>query len=246
MSSLTNVIGLIKVIVKDRKNQQKMTVPLDYKTEDLVRRLDRCMSRLDFDQWHRVRLLWVHREAKNWNLARLCSNVATALHSAVSKAELLRHHARHNTPLPTCYWSARHLVVSALGNILSAFEAFRVVYSKPDLNAAHTTAMIRVYLRETFHLLFLFAKLASPRGPKYGYFARWWKESLAESNFEDFKFDNEVEYARLDRPLMNDTNLTGVLGDPARMPGLCLPFHPSRQAVCLNTGPYGSAILRDL
>jgi hypothetical protein len=45
---------------------------------------------------------------------------------------------------------------------------------------------------------------------------------------------------------MENTNIAGVLGDPARMPGSCLPFHPCRPTLYLNTGPYGPATVLNL
>jgi hypothetical protein len=239
MSSLTNVIRILTSFVKDGKKQRKMLVPLDCGQEDLVHQLRRCMNRRAFERWHHTQLDWAQEQARNEALARLCEEVASALQSAVLKAELLRHHTRHKTPLPR-FWSARHLVVSALGDILRAFKAFRAVNEEPDLNAFHIRAMVRRYLMETFHLMFLFENLASSK-PQGNFYFRWWEDSLAESHFEDFRFDNAFEYAQLDRPQMENTNLSGALGDLAQMPETCLPHYATHPVVGLNTGPYGAA-----
>jgi hypothetical protein len=243
MSSLTSVIRILQASVKDGKKQRKMLVPLDCGKEELVHQLGRCMNRHAFERWHHIQLDWVHKQAQNESLARLCEEVASALQSAILKAELLRHHTQHKTPLHH-FWSARHLVVSALGDILRGFKAFRVVNEEPDLNAFHIRAMVRRYLTETFHLMFLFEGLTSSKLQGNFYF-RWWEDSLTESHFEDFRFDNASEYARLDRPLMENTNISGALGDEAQMPEFCLPHYPTNQVLVSNIGPYGTDIYQN-
>jgi hypothetical protein len=246
MASLTSVIRHLEPILKDIKKQRKMIVPLDCRSQDLMRRLSHCPDHLEFDQWHRKRLDWVYHQAQNENLESLCKEVAFALHSAVLKAQLLQYHIMRQKPLPPRYWSARHILMSALGDILSAFYAFRVVNKEPDLNDVHINrAMVLVYLQETFRLMFLFEKLLSPEAKGSAYF-RLWEECLDELNFEDFIFDNGSEYSQLDCPQLEDTNLAGTFPDPEHFPGLCLPHYPSRPKFVLNNGPYGASILPNL
>lgn len=242
MASLTNVINPLKAIVKDVEKEKKMIVPLDCRNQDLVRRLNHYTDHLEFDQWHRKCLVWVYKETRNESLERLCKEVASALHDAVLKAQLLLYHTMRHTSLPTRYWSARHILTSALVDVLSAFKAFLAVNEEPDLNAVYINrAMVLVYLRKTFRLMFLFGKLLSPMGQGRAYF-RLWEESLAESNFEDFRFDSDLEYAQWDRPRLEDTNLSGTLPDPEHFPGICLPHYPSRAKFVLNIGPYGASV----
>jgi len=236
MASLTNVISILTCIVRDVKNPKKMVIPLDCDEADLVHCLGR-LKRHAFKQWHRTQLDWVCSvAAQNESLKHLCKAVASALQWALRKAELLLDHIRYQTPLSR-FWSSRHLIVSALGDILRAFKAFRAVNEEPDLNACHLRTMVRRYLRETFDLMFLFGKFAS--------LEHWyclWEASLAASNFEDFRFDSDSEYAGLDRPQMENTNLSGVLEDPAQMSELCLPNFPTPPALVKNPGPYGARV----
>lgn len=236
MASLTNVINILTSAVRDVKNPKKMVIPLDCDEADLVH----CLGLLKphaFRQWHRTQLDWVYSaEAQNESLKRLCKAVASALQSALRKAQLLLDHLRYQTPLSR-FWTSRHLIVSALCDILCAFEAFRAVNEEPDLNASHIRTIVRRYLRETFDLMFLFGKFAS--------LEHWyclWQASLAASNFEDFSFDSDSDYAGLDRPQMENTNLSGVLEDPAQMPELCLPNFPTPPALVINPGPYGARV----
>lgn len=236
MASLTNVINILTCVVRDVKNPKKMVIPLDCDEADLVHCLGR-LKRHAFRKWHRTQLDWVYSAAaQTGSLKRLCNAVASALQSALRKAELLREHLRCQTCLSR-FWSSRHLIVSALVDILRAFKAFRVVNDEPDLNAHHFRTMVRRYLRETFDLMFLFGKFTSLE-PWYCI----WEASLAASNFEDFKFDSDSDYAGLDRPQMENTNLSGILEDPAQMPELCLPNFPTPPALVKNPGPYGARV----
>ncbi len=209
MASLTNVINILTYVVRDVKNPKKMVIPLDCDEADLVH----CLGLLKphaFRQWHRTQLDWVYSAAaQNESLKRLCKAVASALQSALQKAELSRDHLRYQKSLSR-FWSSRHLIVSAICDVLRAFEAFRAVNEEPDLEAYHIRTIVRRYLRETFDLMFLFGKFAS--------LEHWyclWEASLAASNFEDFRFDSDSDYAGLDRPQMENTNLSNVLKDPA-------------------------------
>lgn len=241
MASLTDAVSILKVLTKDKNKRRKMVVPLDYRNEDILLRLDHCIDLRKFDRRHLARLEWCHQEAHgNTNLERLCKSVASALQYAIVKAELLRFHIRRMTALPTLYWSARHIVVSALGDVLTAFKYFRVVNEEPDLSPVHIRAMVREYLEEAFKLTFLFGKLVFPKG-EGKFFFRCWQASLTESNFEDFRFDHNLDYSQLERPQMEDTNLSGTFPNPAQMPQPYLPYHSTRPARILNTGLYGPA-----
>jgi hypothetical protein len=236
MASLTNVINILTPAVRDVKNPKKMLIPLNSNDADLVHCLGR-LKRHSFRQWHRTQLDWVYSAAgQNESLKRLCKAVASALQFALRKAELLRDHLRYKTSLSR-FWSSRHVVVSALVDVLRAFEAFRAVHEEPDLKDHHIRIMVRRYLRETFDLMFLFGKFAS--------LEQWyclWEASLVASNFEDFRFDSDSEYSRLDRPQMENTNLSGVLEDPAQISELCLPNYPAPPALVKNPGPYGARV----
>jgi hypothetical protein len=168
-----------------------------------------------------------------------------ALRLAIFKAHLLRFHTLHSQPLPPPFLSDRHVVVSALLDVLQAFKAFRVVNKEPGLGGVHIKDMIRIYLRETFELMFLLGKLAFPwRGDKCWF--RWWQAYLVESQFEDFRFDSDDDYPGMDRPHLENTTLQGVLSDPAQVPAPCLPYYSTSPVLLRNTGSYGPAILRNL
>lgn len=241
MSSLTNVINITEAVVK----QSKLDSPLDWETENLVHRLDRCVALQQFDNWHDQQLGWIRHEAQNEMLERLCEDVALALRPVIMRAHLLRFYASHNKPLPAHYLSDRHVVVLALDDVLQAFKAFRIVSEVPDLNAVRIKAMIRIYLIETFELMFLLEKLASPWRADRCWF-KWWQLYLTESQFEDFQFDSEDDYAAMDRPPLEDPRLQGVLLDPAQVPANYLPYYPTSPVLLRNTGSYGPAILRNL
>jgi hypothetical protein len=236
MSSLTNVINIIEVIVK----HNKVEIPLE--TENLVHRLDRCVTLQVFDKRHEQQLGWIRREAQNEKLERLCEDVALSLRPVIMRAHLLKFYTSHGKPLPAHYLSDRHVVVLALDDVLQAFKTFRVVNQMPDFNAVHIRAMIRVYLRETFELMFLLGKIASPQGADRRWF-RCWQFYLAESQFEDFKFDSENDYPSIDQPHLEKSSIQAVLADPAEVPASCLPYHCTGPALLRNFGPYGPAIL---
>jgi hypothetical protein len=161
MSSLTNVINITEAFVRHSK---PLDLPLDWASKDLFHRLDRCVTLHQFDDWHDEQVDWIRQQARNENLERLCEEIALPLRPAILKARLLRRYALEH-PLDCLllygFLSDRHLIVSALRDVLDAFKAFHAVHEEPDLDAVHIRAMIRSYLRKTFELMFLLGKLAT-------------------------------------------------------------------------------------
>jgi hypothetical protein len=244
MSSLTNVINITEAFVTHSK---PLNLPLDWDSKDLFRCLDRCVTLHEFDDWHHQKVDWVHQQARNKNLEQLCEEVALALRPAILKARLARSCAldhSHDQLQLYGFHSDRHLIMSALRDVLDAFKAFRVVTENPDLDAVHVRAMIRIYLKKTFELMFLFGKLAAP-WPEDRCFFRCWQTYLADSRFEDFEFDSDDYYPAMDRPHLQNTGLSGALADPAQVPSCCLPYYCTVPLVILNPGPYGTAIVRN-
>ncbi|KAE9372404.1 hypothetical protein N431DRAFT_242061 [Stipitochalara longipes BDJ] len=242
MSSLSNTINILQNVVEDKTNDEKMAVALDCSSMELIHRLNCCMNPYEFEHWHLRQLDWIHRNAQNEKLERLCEAVAMELRPAIMKVYTLQHHTWYRTTFPTPFCSARHMVVSALENVLSAFRAFQNVYSEPDLSAIHIRAMVQRYLSNTFDLMFLFGDLA-PRRRGDRLFLRYWEAALLKTSYQDFSFDNDFDYACLDRHQMENTNLSGAIPPPGQFPASCLPHHPSRPVVVLNICPYGPSIM---
>lgn len=242
MSSLSNAINILENVVEDQTNDKKMAVPLDCSSMELIHILNRCMNPSEFENWHLRQLDWVHRNAQNGNLEHSCEAVAMELRPAIMKAYVLRYQTLRRTSFPYPFSSARHMVVSALKDVLDAFRAFHNVYKQPDFDAVHIRAMLQRYLANTFDLMFLFGDLA-PRRREDRFFLRCWEAALLKYRYDDFRFDHNLEYADVDRHQMENTNLSGAIPPQDQFPGICLPHHPSKTVAILNTCPYGPSIM---
>ena len=245
MGSLTNALNILQNVVEDKTNDSMMAVPLDCSSIELINRLNLCQNPHEFEHWHLQQLDWVHRNTDDRNLEHLCKTVAIGLRPAIMKAYTLRYHTWCMSSCPHPFSSARHMVVSALEDVLTALRAFDDVYHEPNLGAVHIRAMVQRYLSSTFDLMFIFGDLA-PRRREDRFFLHSWKAALRKSHYDDFRFDHDFEYADLDRHQMDNTNLSGAIPPPARFPELCLPHYPSRPMAILNTYPYGPSIMPNL
>jgi len=245
MGSWTNALNIFQNVVEDKSNDEKMAVPLDCSGMELINRLNYCKDPDEFERWHLIQLDWMRRNTNDEHLEHLCQAVASELRHAIMKAYALRYHTWCKTSFPHPFSSARHMVVSALDDVLSALRAFGDVNYEPDLSAVHIREMVQRYLSCTFDLMFVLSDLA-PRRREERFFLRSWKAALGKSHYDDFRFDHNFEYAELNRYQMGDTNLSGAIPVPAQFPGLCLPHYPSRPVAVLNTDPYGPSIVHNL
>jgi hypothetical protein len=144
-----------------------------------------------------------------------------------------------STDPQTTVWihTDRHLIIRALEEMLSAFEAFAVVDKDPSLRQSHIKAMILKYLRYAWEMMLVLGLLC------WGHQTDdFWFEScqsfLYQTQLKDFKFDSESDYERK----IDDPTVTGVINDQSHVPATCLPMHPSPPRLIRDPGTYSRTI----
>ncbi|KAE8443447.1 hypothetical protein EG329_001844 [Mollisiaceae sp. DMI_Dod_QoI] len=150
---------------------------------------------------------------------------------------LLRLWAAGRVPLPPRFHTDRHVVISALGDIIDAFNSFSIVGTDEELGQPQYRTLVLKYLQKTYTVMVLLAQTMYP----YNIEMEWFLEVSYYSQvtgLRDFRFDNHGSYERIKNPTSS-----GVISDQARVAASCLPTYPQPPVVCRNPGSYGQRIL---
>jgi hypothetical protein len=243
MASLYNIRTFLETLKGPPRDEHR---PSHWTKRELEEHLRRCPTPPKIYEWHLVNVSWIHAHG-NPALKILCNTVASCLVSASKEALLLRKFASGIIILPTNIstdaqttvriHTDRHLIIRALEEILSAFEAFAVVNKDSSLRQSYIKAMILEYLRKSWKMMLVLGLLCWDHQTDSLWFQNY-QSFLYQTQLRDFKFDSESDYERK----INDPTVTGVINDQSQVPATCLPLHPTPPYLIRDSGTYARTI----
>jgi hypothetical protein len=243
MASLYNIRRFLETLKGPHRDQLR---PSHWTKHELEVHLRECPTPRTIYEWHLANVSWIQGRT-NPALKILCNTVASRLASASNEALWLRKFASGSIILPTNIstdpqmpvWihTDRHLIIRALKEMLSAFEAFAVVDKDPSLRQSHIKAMILKYLRYAWEMMLVLGLLCWDHQTDGLWFENY-QSFLFQTQLRDFKFDSELDYERR----MDDPTVTGVINLQSEVPATCLPMHPTPPYLIRDSGTYARTI----
>jgi hypothetical protein len=243
MASLYNIRTFLETLKGPPRDEHR---PSHWTKRELEEHLRRCPTPPKIYEWHLVNVSWIHAHG-NPALKILCNTVASCLVSASKEALLLRKFASGIIILPANIstdaqttvriHTDRHLIIRALEEMLSAFEAFAVVDKDSSLRQSHIKAMIMEYLRKSWEMMLVLGLLCWDHQTDSLWFENL-QSFLYQTQLRDFKFDSELDYKRR----MDDPTVTGVINHQSQVPATCIPMHPTPPYLIRDSGTYARTI----
>ncbi|PVH72226.1 hypothetical protein DL98DRAFT_539395 [Cadophora sp. DSE1049] len=232
MASLREVICQLTAIVD---NPTQLNAPLEWPIPELRRCLKHCsFSRLD--KWRkRVHKEYDNQIAQDLNFYVFQDDVWDCLTRASDKSHQLRLWTKGKSPtnIRFNFTSRRHLVSSALTDILEAFKHFSAMNGRP-------VGIVFKYIKKCYEFMIHLGSMLYPHGESDSWYSQL-REYLVDAKLDGFNLNGTVVIE-----VAADPTFAFSILDPASMPATCLPLHPQPPMVTVTKGPYGPRLSRNL
>lgn len=159
-TGLRELRGLIITAVGPTPTEYK---PIPHTNSEIQKLLEPAITTLDAATWHKAQLREIARQAtlKISDFRYICEKVGISLVEGCRRAENLRYWTKTGL-LPAGFYSERHLLNTALGNLKSAIETMEMISKSPELSEedSPTRLMAAEYFKRVYLLVIIFAKIA--------------------------------------------------------------------------------------